>query len=231
MKNNRKDKKANLESDDAQKPDIDAATDQSEKRNVLRRANEVNEDESTVSSDEDDYVHPDQDDPEISNAPDVLEETESLRDQLLRALAEVENVRKRADRDREEASKYGITSFARDIVSIADNLKRALESVPNLNEREAADNPITKSLQEGISLTQQELESVLARHGIERIEPLGEVFDHNYHQAMFELDNEDQPAGTVVQVLQPGYKIHDRLLRPAMVGVVKKRPIEPKPEG
>ena len=138
---------------------------------------------------------------------------------MLRALAETENVRKRADREREEVAKYGITSLARDIVGIADNLRRALESVPA--ESKESDARI-KSLREGVALTQQEFEAVLARHGIERIEPLGELFDHNFHQAMFEIEDKEHSAGTVVQVLQEGYRIHDRLLRPAMVGVAKK---------
>ena len=144
---------------------------------------------------------------------------EALKDKLLRALAETENVRKRADRERDEVAKYGITSLARDIVGIADNLRRALESVPA--ESKESDARI-KSLREGVALTQQEFEAVLARHGIERIEPLGELFDHNFHQAMFEIEDKEHSAGTVVQVLQEGYRIHDRLLRPAMVGVAKK---------
>ena len=144
---------------------------------------------------------------------------EALKDKLLRALAETENVRKRADREREEVAKYGITSLARDIVGIADNLRRALESVPA--ESKESDARI-KSLREGVALTQQEFEAVLARHGIERIEPLGELFDHNFHQAMFEIEDKEHSAGTVVQVLQEGYRIHDRLLRPAMLGVAKK---------
>ena len=147
---------------------------------------------------------------------------EALKDQLLRALAETENLRKRAEREREEAAKYAITSLARDIVSVADNLQRALESVPTeLAESNESDARIG-SLRDGIEMTRQEFETVLARHGIERLEPLGETFDHNFHQAMFEVEHEEYSAGTVVQVLQAGYRIHDRLLRPAMVGVAKK---------
>ena len=149
-----------------------------------------------------------------------LVDVDGLKDQLLRALAETENVRKRGERDREEALKYGITSLSRDIVGIADNLKRALENLPTDSEQTDAQ---IKSLREGVALTQQELETVLARHGIERIEALGEPFDHNFHQAMFEVEDEDHSAGTVVQVLQQGYRIHGRLLRPAMVGVAKKK--------
>ena len=160
------------------------------------------------------------DDSEDNEAEDNEQaQIEALKDKLLRALAETENVRKRADREREEVAKYGITSLARDIVGIADNLRRALESVPAESKESDA---LIKSLREGVALTQQEFEAVLARHGIERIEPLGEVFDHNFHQAMFEIEDKEHSAGTVVQVLQEGYRIHDRLLRPAMVGVAKK---------
>ncbi len=160
------------------------------------------------------------DDNEDNEAEDNEQaQIEALKDKLLRALAETENVRKRADREREEVAKYGITSLARDIVGITDNLRRALESVPA--ESKESDARI-KSLREGVALTQQEFEAVLARHGIERIEPLGELFDHNFHQAMFEIEDKEHSAGTVVQVLQEGYRIHDRLLRPAMVGVAKK---------
>ncbi len=147
---------------------------------------------------------------------------EALKDQLLRALAETENLRKRAEREREEAAKYAITSLARDIVSVADNLQRALESVPVESDDSDESDARIGSLRDGIEMTRQEFETVLARHGIERLEPLGETFDHNFHQAMFEVEHEEYSAGTVVQVLQAGYRIHDRLLRPAMVGVAKK---------
>ena len=165
---------------------------------------------SDGSSDEDDVA----DDPEAN--------AEALKDQLLRALAETENLRKRAEREREEAAKYAITSLARDIVSVADNLQRALESVPVESDDSDKSNTRIGSLRDGIEMTRQEFETVLARHGIERLEPLGETFDHNFHQAMFEVEHEEYSAGTVVQVLQAGYRIHDRLLRPAMVGVAKK---------
>ena len=148
------------------------------------------------------------------------QKTEDLKDQLLRALAEIENVRKRASREREDATKYGITGFARDIVGIVDNLRRAMESV---DESAGESAEMMKSLQEGIAIIQQEFGTALSRHGVEAIDPIGEPFDHNFHQAMFEVEQDEHPAGTVVQVLQQGYRIHQRLLRPAMVGVAKKR--------
>ena len=144
-------------------------------------------------------------------------ELADYKDRLLRALAETENVRRRAQREREDASKYALASFAKDLLSAADNLRRALESLP---EAEAKDER-TRSLLAGVAATERELLGVFERHGIKRIDPKGERFDHNFHQAIFEAERPDAPAGTVVEVLQPGYLLHDRLLRPAMVGVAK----------
>jgi molecular chaperone GrpE len=147
------------------------------------------------------------------------------KDRLLRALAETENVRRRAHREREDALKYAVTGFAKDLLSAADNLRRALESLP---EAEVKDER-TRSLLAGVAATERELLSVFERHGIRRIDPKGEPFDHNFHQAIFEAERADQPGGTIVEVLQPGYVLHDRLLRPAMVGVAKggPKPAEP----
>ncbi|MEE2694622.1 MAG: nucleotide exchange factor GrpE [Pseudomonadota bacterium] len=162
------------------------------------------------------------------------ETAEDLKDQLLRALAEIENVRRRAGREREDATRYGITGLAKDIVGIGDNLRRAMESV---EEPPQEGGEVVKSLRAGIAIIQQEFDTVLSRHGIEAINPLGETFDHNLHQAMYEVEEGEHPPGTVVQVLQQGYKIHDRLLRPAMVGVKKKASVgvseqkkDPEPE-
>jgi molecular chaperone GrpE len=144
-------------------------------------------------------------------------ELAEYKDRLLRALAETENVRRRAQREREDASRYSIAGFAKDLLSAADNLRRALESLP---ESEAKDQR-TRSLLAGVAATERELLGVFERHGIKRIDPQGEPFDHNLHQAIFEAERPDQPSGSVVEVLQPGYVLHDRLLRPAMVGVSK----------
>ena len=138
----------------------------------------------------------------------------------MRALAETENVRRRAQREREDASKYAVAGFAKDLLSAADNLRRALDSLP---EAEVKDER-TRSLLEGVAATERELLGVFERHGIRRIDPHGEPFDHNFHQAIFEAEREGQPGGTVVEVLQPGYVLHDRLLRPAVVGVAKGGP-------
>lgn len=143
---------------------------------------------------------------------------EELKDRLLRALAETENVRRRAEREREEVAKYAITSFARDLLSVADNLSRALESIPE-NAREGDE--LLKTLAEGVELTERELLNLFERYEIRKIEPWGEKFDYNRHQAMFEVPDSGKPEGTVVQVVRAGYTIGERLLRPAMVGVAK----------
>ncbi|MGX1309675.1 molecular chaperone GrpE [Amorphus suaedae] len=159
----------------------------------------------------------------------VLErEVGDLRDQLLRALAEAENTRRRAERDVADARRYSVAGFARDMLSVGDNFRRALESMP---EGDALKDPAVKSLVDGIQLTEREFLNALEKHGIAKIEPHGERFDPNKHQAMFEVPNEEVPNGTVVQVVQPGYVIADRVLRPAMVGVSKGGPkAAPKPD-
>jgi molecular chaperone GrpE len=160
-----------------------------------------------------------------TRAAELEAELADYKDRLLRALAETENVRRRAQREREDASKYAIAGFAKDLLSAADNLRRALESLP---ESEAKDER-TRNLLAGVAATERELLSVFERHGIKRIDPKGESFDHNFHQAIFEIERSDQPGGSVVEVLQPGYVLHDRLLRPAMVGVSKGGPKPPEP--
>ncbi len=160
---------------------------------------------------------------EAAEAPlDPAVEIAGLKDQLLRALAETENVRSRAARDREEVAKYAITRFARDLLSVVDNLRRALDAVPEEVRAEAG----VARLVEGVEMTEREFLAVLERHHIRRIEPLGEKFDHNFHQAMFEVPDSDKPAGTVVEVMQAGYAIAGRLLRPAMVAVAKRERAE-----
>ena len=147
------------------------------------------------------------------------------KDRLLRALAETENVRRRSQREREDASKYAVAGFAKELLSVADNLRRALDSLP----AEEAKDPRTVSLLEGVEATERELLGVFERNGVRRIDPDGERFDHNFHQAVFEAERPGKPAGTIIEVLQPGYILHDRLLRPAMVGVAKetRTPEEP----
>jgi len=144
-------------------------------------------------------------------------EIAELKDRLLRALAETENVRRRAAKEREDTAKYATAAFAREVVKVADNLHRALESASEGDKRGGA----SDALIEGVRLTERELLAVLERHGIRRIDPKGEKFSHELHEAMFEIPTADHEPGTIVQVMEPGYVIHDRLLRPARVGVAK----------
>lgn len=146
----------------------------------------------------------------------LTEEVATLKDQVLRARAETENVRRRADRDRADASAYAVTGFARDMLTVSDNLRRALDAMP---DDVAAD---MKAFVEGVEMTERELLNTMERYGIKKVEPeVGEKFDHKFHQAMFEVPTPDHAPGSVMQVVAAGYVIKDRLLRPAMVGVAK----------
>ena len=165
-------------------------------------------------------------DGETDQAADVGEPTAEpegqiadLKDQLLRALADSENMRRRAQREKEDTAKYAIANFARDVLAVSDNLARALDAVPE--ETRTGDETVATLIQ-GLELTQREFQTAMERHGIRQVEPLGERFDHNFHQAMYEVESDEAEPGIVVQVAQPGYVIGERLLRPAMVGVAKK---------
>jgi molecular chaperone GrpE len=148
-------------------------------------------------------------------------ETADLKDKLLRAHAEVDNIRKRAEREKEETAKYAVTRFARDVVNVGDNFQRAIDAVPaGAAEQDSA----LKSFLEGVTMTERELLNVLERHGIKRIQPINEPFNPHQHQAVMEIQRTDVPAGTVVQVFQAGFTIEDRVLRPAMVAVSKGGP-------
>lgn len=148
-------------------------------------------------------------------------ENAKLKDEYLRALAETENVRRRAARDRQEAGQYAITGFARDLLSVADNLQRALASVDA--EARAAD-PALAALTEGVAMTEKELLAVMERYGVKPIAAQGQPFDPHVHEALYEVPNPDVPHGTVVQVAQTGYLLHDRTLRPARVGIARGGP-------
>ena len=138
-----------------------------------------------------------------------------MKDQALRALAEAETTRRRAQKERDDAMKYGTTALAKELLGVADNLRRALEAAGNV-EGEAAKNLVT-----GVEATERQMLGAFERAGIKKLDPQGEKFDPNFHRVMVELENTGQPAGTVVQVMQPGYAIHDRLLREALVAVAK----------
>ena len=148
----------------------------------------------------------------------LREETAKLRDQALRAMAEAENTRRRVSREKEDMARYAIAGFARDLLAAADNLRRALDAVPE-DARQA--DPVLAAMVDGVAASEKEMLSTFEKHGITKLDPAGEKFDPNYHQAMFEADNTGQVPGTVVQVLQSGYVLNGRLLRPAMVAVAK----------
>lgn len=159
----------------------------------------------------------------------LFEERDSLKDQLLRALADVENMRRRTERELEAARKYAHTGFARDLVGAIDNLSRAIDAAPADDEApspEALDGLFT-----GLEMSWTEIQSTMERHGIKRVDPKGEKFDYNLHQAMFEVPSGAHEPGTVVEVVQHGYVLHDRLLRPAMVGVAKAADTEGSESG
>lgn len=146
-------------------------------------------------------------------------ELAEMKDRLLRALADMENMRKRTEREVADARVYGISSFARDILGVADNMHRAMQALDD--ELRSKADEATKALLEGVELTERELMNVLEKNGVKRIEPLGQKFDPNRHQAMFEKEDPTVPSGSVVQVMQAGYMIGERMLRPALVAVAK----------
>ena len=150
-------------------------------------------------------------------------ERDELKDRTLRTLAEMENLRRRTEREVADARAYAVTNFARDVLNVADNIRRALDSVP-ADAKATADGAL-KGLIDGIELTERDLGKTLERHGVKIVEPEGQKFDPNRHQAMFEVPNPEVPAGTVVQVVQAGYVIGERVLRPALVGVAKGGPM------
>lgn len=153
-------------------------------------------------------------------------ERDGLKDKLLRTLAEMENLRRRTEREIADAKAYAVTSFARDMLGSSDNLRRALESLP-ADAMKTADAAV-KALHEGVELTERELVKTLERHGVRRIDPQGEKFDPNLHQAMFEAPDAEVAKGLVSKVVQTGYKIGERVLRPALVGVSAGAPKAPE---
>lgn len=155
----------------------------------------------------------------------LQDELEQARDQRMRAAAEMENLRRRTAREVADAKKFAVSGFARDLLSVSDNLTRALSAVTD--DEQGAANEVWKNLLEGVQMTERELLSVLDKNGVKKIVPEGERFDPNQHQAMFEVPDPSQPSGMVTQVVAAGFMIGDRVLRPAMVGVTKGGP---KPE-
>ena len=163
---------------------------------------------------------PNENDAPISDEDIILklnEEISDLKDQRLRAIAELENFRKRAEKDQSDALKYGIANFAKEIINIKDNIERAQSSISD----EVKTNEAVKSVVEGLDLIAQATVSTFEKIGIKKVESINQKFDHNLHQAMMEIEKDEMEPGTIVQEILPGYTLHDRLLRPAMVGVSK----------
>ena len=189
--------------------------DELEKNNsdIINSENENLEQNSTVANDTDA-------DNEKQNEleENLRDKIEQLRDEKLRLLADMENLRKRSDRDRMDSIRYGNINFARDILSLGDNLSRALDAIP----KDAEKTETITNLINGLRMVQREFTSILEKHGIKKIEALNQRFDHNFHQAMIEIESEEAEEGIVIQEIQSGYNMHDRLLRPSMVGVAKK---------
>jgi molecular chaperone GrpE len=159
------------------------------------------------------------DDPETGSVEALAKEAADARDKMLRTLAEMENLRKRTAREVSDARTYGITGFARDVLDIADNLQRALDALPA--EARANADPGLNALIEGVELTERSLLNTLEKNGVKKFDPAGQKFDPNFQQAMYEVPDASVPSGTVVQVVQTGYMIGERVLRPALVGVSK----------
>jgi len=157
----------------------------------------------------------------------LVAENADMRDRLLRTMADMENLRRRTEREKIDTARYGITNFARDVLTVGDNLRRTIEHLP---AEAASQDPALKSFLEGVELTERELHKVLERHGVTKIEPLGQRFDPNCHQAMFEVEDANVPEGTVANVMQAGYVIGDRCLRPALVAVAKGGPKAAAPQ-
>ena len=163
------------------------------------------------------YIMPD--DPEPGSVETLQKEAAEARDRMLRTLAEMENLRKRTAKEVADSKLYGVTGFARDVLDIADNLQRALDAVSA--EARATADPGLAALIEGVELTERSLLNALEKHGVKKFDPQGQKFDPNFQQAMYEVPDASVPAGTVVQVMQAGYTIGERVLRPALVGVAK----------
>lgn len=194
--------------DETKKPGPDAAENQNTAEAV---ASALNEDASEAA----DVNEPD--------PMDVLRnENNELRDRFLRLAAEMDNLRRRTERDVKDAKSYAVTAFARDMLAVSDNLRRALDSIPA--DSKESDDAGLKALIEGVDMTERAMLSALERHGVRKIDAEGQKFDPNFHQAMFEVPNPAVPNNTVVQVVQAGYVIGERVLRPAMVGVAKGGP-------
>jgi molecular chaperone GrpE len=180
------------------------------------------EETSSETSEEQTLYPPDPNGPTLAEALQQIaalnKQAAEAQDKMLRALADAENTRRRSERDRQDTAKFSVTGFARDLLTVSDNLRRALNAIPS-DHRDA--NEQLNTIYEGVEATERELLRVFEKNSIMKIEPLGQKFDPNLHEVIFEIPSADKEPGTVMQVVEPGYMIHERLLRPARVGVAK----------
>lgn len=185
-------------------------------------SDEIQDHQNTDSS----APHPTEDQVRIQLLEDQLELT---KDKMIRALADAENSRKRAQKDREEASKFAIAGFSRDLLSVADNLRRALDAISDTADEQ---DPQLKNLIAGIEATERELHNSFTKNGIKKLIPIDQMFDPNFHEVMFEAPMPDKQTGAIIQVIEPGYTLNERILRPARVGIAKGQdnPEQPIPE-
>ena len=196
------------------------ANNQAEDENTTSVNNEDTQSDEGTSIDEKDSSNTEED---LNNdGSDTQDEIKDLKDQLLRSLAENENLRKRTAKEIEQIKKYGHISLLRDFLNVVDNMERAVKSSTSENQTESG----MKNLIDGIEIVFKEMKSLLDKNQIKKIEPLHERFDYNFHQAMFEAPSSDYEEGLIIEVIQPGYVLHDRLIRPAMVGVSKGEMVE-----
>lgn len=203
-------------------PDVEADKNKiPEEQAPEEEADTPEEEDAETPEAEDGAAESGEDAPDAEISPE--EKIAGLNDKLLRALAEAENVRRRAQRDKEDAAKYAITNFARDMLSVADTMRRAMDSI---DADTAKKDPAIEQIMVGLEMTERGVLATFERFGIKPIDAMDRKFDHNLHEAMFELDDPSKPQGTVVQVLETGYMLNDRLLRPAKVGVSKGGPKE-----
>ncbi len=213
------DEKKNGETPDLGQRDLNNPRD----RDALKRAADdflkARKDEAVAEAAEDDAAAEDA----INPLAELQVENNALKDQMLRLAADMENLRKRTAREMQDAKAYAVTNFARDMLSVSDNLRRALDAIPT---DALAEDTGLKALAEGVEMTERAMINALERHGVTQLSPEGQKFDPNFHQAIFEVPNADVPNNTVVQVMQTGYAIGDRVLRPAMVGVSRGGPKE-----
>ena len=190
--------------------------DKKKDQQIEKKLNKTNK--SPTAKELEKKIKEEKDNDEINTTSDLTQEIENLKDERLRMLAEMENIRKRSNKDKIDSIRYGSANLAKDILSISDNLSRALSAISS--DEKISDS--TKNLIDGLKMVQKEFMTILKKHGVEKIEAIEKKFDHNYHQAVFEIETDDFEQGIVVQEVQTGFMMYDRLLRPSMVAVSKK---------